>query len=384
MVLTDKGFARPSYDDLLQRQSDRAKVLFGDDIDTSEQSVLGKYIRINVQDLAECYELLEGIYYARFPGSARGQNLERLCAFAGIARNPATHAKIKVRFHGKAGAAIPAAFLLAGSGMTYYMNADYAIGSSGECEALATCTVAGELGNLPSGTELSIVRPSPDLRKAEYISIEAYGQNREGDTALRLRFGKSISGSGSATMNAIRGAISRVPLVDGVTIIENDSDTTTDGRPPNSFECYVLAPESQDGVIAKAIFGKKPLGIKCVGTEEVQLVDDGGKTHHIRFSRTVQKEIHVRVKIKVNQNFEVNGDDRIKDNLLEHINNLTNGEMVYLSGLYGCIHKIQGVVNVQELMLSEDGASFTAGNIGIGEYEIARTGNEKIGIEVVE
>lgn len=80
MVLTDKGFQRPTYDDLLTRQENRAKTLFGEDIDTSSQSILGKYIRLNVEDLAECYELLEEIYYAIFPGSARGQSLDRaLC-----------------------------------------------------------------------------------------------------------------------------------------------------------------------------------------------------------------------------------------------------------------------------------------------------------------
>ena len=67
MVLTDKGFQRPTYDDPLTRQENRAKTLFGEDIDTSSQSILGKYIRLNVEDAAECYELLEEIYYAIFP-----------------------------------------------------------------------------------------------------------------------------------------------------------------------------------------------------------------------------------------------------------------------------------------------------------------------------
>lgn len=94
MVLTDTGFKRPTFADLLPGQINRAKQLWGEDIDTSEQSALGKYIRINVHDLAECYELLEDIYYARFPGSARGQSLDRLCTFAGVVRDPATAARL--------------------------------------------------------------------------------------------------------------------------------------------------------------------------------------------------------------------------------------------------------------------------------------------------
>ena len=62
MVLTEKGFIRPDFHVLLERQVGRAKQLFGEDIDTSSNSVLGKFLRINVYDLENCYELLEDIY----------------------------------------------------------------------------------------------------------------------------------------------------------------------------------------------------------------------------------------------------------------------------------------------------------------------------------
>lgn len=143
MVLTDKGFQRPTYDDLLTRQENRAKTLFGEDIDTSSQSILGKYIRLNVEDLAECYELLEEIYYAIFPGSARGQSLDRRCVFAGITRNPATAARLKVRIYGNTGAIVPAAFMLAGSDKEFYVDVDYTVGGEGYADCYANCTETG-------------------------------------------------------------------------------------------------------------------------------------------------------------------------------------------------------------------------------------------------
>lgn len=383
MVLTEKGFKRPTYEDLLDRQVNRVKALFGETMDTSEQSILGKYIRIQVQDLSECYELLEEIYYARFPNSARGQSLDRLCTFAGIVRDPATYSKLKVCFFGTTGTAIPSAFLLSGEGLTFYVDADAVIGSEGSCEAFVHCTKPGTAGNLPIGTELSPVNPAPGLEWAVCTAIESYGQERESDTALRIRFNQSISGAGSATLNAIRGAISRVPLVDGVTIIENDTDETVDGRPPHTFECYVLAPESQDTLIAAAIFDKKPLGIKSMGTEEVTITDENGKTHCVRFSRTLEKTVYLKAKVIVNQFFETEGLKQIQEKLLEAVNNLANGQSVYRSSLYGSIHQVNGIVNVQELSLSRDGTIFGAEDIPIGEYEIARTSADKLKIEVV-
>lgn len=383
MVLTDKGFVRPTFDVLLERQIKRAKKLFGEDIDTSDKSVFGKFIRIQVYDLAECYELLEDVYYARFPNSARGQSLDRLCPFSGVVRDPATASRLKVRFKGNTGAIIPIAFLIKGSDQTFYVDNDYTIGEDGYAESYAYCTEPGICGNLELGTELSIVNPAADIQSVELLEITEYGQNEESDTALRIRFNKSVAGAGSSTIDAIRGAIYRVPLVDGVTIIENETDQTVEGRPPHSFECYVLAPESQDQLVAEAIFRKKPLGIRAIGEVEVPVVDKGNIVHFIHFSRTIQKEIYIQASILVNQFFEISGEGQIKDNLMNYINNLTNGESVYLSSLYGYIHEIHGVVNVQNLKMSDNGTVFNTENIVIKKYEIARIRAEHIEITVI-
>lgn len=383
VVLTEKGFQRPTFNDLLTAQENRAKLLFGEDIDTSNQSILGKFIRLNVEDIATCYELLEDIYYARFPGSARGQSLDRLCTFAGIARNPSTASRIKVKIYGEIGATIPIAFLLSGDDQTFYTDANASIGADGFAECYANCIEKGTAGNIPLGTEISIVNPKPDLERVELCEINIYGEDRESDTALRARFAKSIAGSGSATVNAIRGALSRVALVDGVAIVENDTNEVVDGRPPHSFECYVLAPESQDQLIGEAIFSKKPIGIKSVGAVEVQVLDEGNKPHMVHFSRTVKRMIHIKATVLTNQFFESNGIDQIKESLLECINNLANGESVYLSGLYGYIHEVHGVVNVQELLMSTDGKTYSSSNLVIGDHEIARCEADDIEIEVV-
>lgn len=36
MPLTEKGFQRKTYDDILTEQTERARLLFGEDIDTNE------------------------------------------------------------------------------------------------------------------------------------------------------------------------------------------------------------------------------------------------------------------------------------------------------------------------------------------------------------
>lgn len=91
-MVNEQGYYRPTYDELLAGRIAQAQELFGEDIDTSNASPLGKFIRLSVQDLADAYEAQEIIYYSRFPHTATGQNLDRLMPFAGITRNPATRA----------------------------------------------------------------------------------------------------------------------------------------------------------------------------------------------------------------------------------------------------------------------------------------------------
>ena len=96
MPMTDQGFQRQTYAELLEQQINRAKQLFGADMDTSETSVLGKYIRLNTADYAELQESLEAVYQARYIDTASGVQLDRLCPFAGIQRNTATRSEIRV------------------------------------------------------------------------------------------------------------------------------------------------------------------------------------------------------------------------------------------------------------------------------------------------
>lgn len=92
MPMTENGFRKLTYAEILEAQITRAKDLFGNDIDTSEKSVLGKYIRLNTSDFAEQEAALEAVYLARYIDTATGISLDRLTPFANIRRNGATQA----------------------------------------------------------------------------------------------------------------------------------------------------------------------------------------------------------------------------------------------------------------------------------------------------
>ena len=380
--ITDKGFVRPSYDEILQAQINRAKVLLGDDIDTSEESVLGKFIRINVFDLNICYETLEDLYYSSFPNTARGQSLDRLGPFAAVSRNQATQSRIEVKIKGTVGESVPSAFLLKSDKTSFYIVNDYTIDSNGEVVAIANCVDDGVVGNISNGERLDIQNPRMGIDSVEFIRIVQNGEELESDKDFRIRFANSLAGAGSSTESAIKGAIYRVPLVDGVSVIDNNSDTAS-SIPPHSFACYVLAPESQYDEIAKAIFDKKPLGIQCIGDIERTVYDAWGKPHTVKFFATSKAELKISIQIKTNQYFESSGISQIKDNIANFINNLANGSDVYYTSVFGYIHNVTGVVSVVDLNICKIGQIPGNSDITIGEQEIARIDVSNISVEVV-
>ena len=351
MPLTEKGYERPTYDDILEAQIDRAKVLFGDDIDTNENTPLGKYIRLNVTDLADVYEILEKIYYSRFPNTAKGVSLDRLCPFTGIYRNSATYAKHIVKFTGVAGESVPEAFEVSAGDVIFHIYDSYPFDESGVAYALVECDTAGTIGNVPLGSIDTIVNPDTNVESVEHLEVYELAKDGETDAELRERFNLAVSGAGAGTLEAIKSAISRVPLVKGVSIVENSTDTEVDGIPAHSFACYVLAPQSQDTLIAEAILSKKPLGINSVGDVDIELEDENGVTNYISFYRTTEVTVRIYVMVMVNKLYASSGYTEIKNNICNYVNSLKNGESVYLSQVNAQACKTNGVLMTEAFFL---------------------------------
>ena len=388
-MLDDLGFHRPTYAELLVEQETRARQLFGDDIETGEATALGKYIRLNTYDYARLYELAEKIYYARFPNFATGVQLDRLTPFANISRNPATVARHIVEFYGIAGKTVEQGSLVAtGDGVTFYTLEDVTMQDEGlglgTARVTVECTEFGTVGNVAVGEIDRMGNPNGYVREVRHIALKLLAKDPETDVALRERFHDVTKGTGSGTFEAIYGALGRITNVDGVVVVENDTDETKDGRPPHSFQCYIVAPETLDQQIGQVIFDKKPAGIRPVGEVEVTVLDKAGTAHTSRFSRAVELQISLQATVKKNNYYPEDGTEQIKTNIANLINGLSNGDDVIFSKLYSAIHAVTGVMEVDDLKIKSGSGTFAAANIICKPAEFARIQKENIDLIVVQ
>ncbi|MCM1544698.1 MAG: baseplate J/gp47 family protein [Ruminococcus sp.] len=380
--ITETGFQRPTFSELLTELGDSAKLIFGEDIAIDDKSVFGKILRLIAYNTARFYEDLETAYYARFPHTATGVSLDRQCVFAGIKRNVAIASRHTVTFHGTRGYTIPVGFEVSTrSGVNFVTESESIIGESGEVSVVVMCTENGIIGNVSDGSIEVINAPDSDILFVDSSRLLSRGEEEEKDIELRNRFDEAILGLGSGTVDAIKGAVMRCANVRGCIVVENNTNETVDGLAPHSFVCYVSAPEASYSEIAQAIFDKKPIGILSCGDTPVEVVDEAGGRHEISFSKVQNQPIYIKAVVSVQDC----GDDlqkEIKKALSDKINKLSNGDDVILSSLYVPIYAIEGVKDVTSIQLSTDGNVYRAENIGVAVNMIAFSDEANISVEV--
>lgn len=383
--ITESGFDRPSFDELVAVQEERAKQLFGETIDTSNNSVIGKFIRLLCYDLDNAYQELEQCYFARFPNTASGQSLDRLATFVAISRNEATYAYHIIEFTGNPDSVIEAGFLVATKNdVQFHTLEDLTIGENGKVSGIVEANEAGTVGNVTVGSISVIVNPSANVSSIRHIATDELGEGVESDSALRDRFSQALAGGGSATYAAIKSEVLRVAQVNSVVIRENDTDDIVDSIPPHSFCIYVDAPESQNQAVGEAIFSKKPIGIGCVGDIAVNVTDVSGDIHTVYFSKVVNKRIYCKVTVAKNNDFETTGASDIQQAIANKINSLKNGNDIIRSSLYESILKVDGVMDIKTLYLSSDGKAYSSANVIIANNETAKIAETDIEVTVVD
>lgn len=389
-MLNEQGFSRPSYDDLVAEMSEQSRKDLGEDIDVSETSVYGKFIRIIAKALANGHETLENTYYSRFPNTASGVSLDRLAVFAGITRNPATYARHKITVTGTADTAIGMGGLLVGDkdNTTFYNENDFTIGADGTASVIVAATEAGTNGNVDNIDV--IVNPVTGVTSISYVGLEEAGEDTESDQDLRKRFSLAIAGAGSCTVDSIRGNVARLSDVESVSIVVNDnSETDTEGRPANSFELYVYGGEGLEQEIAEAIFEKKPIGIKAVTTADEEhavtksVKDLGGFSHEVSFSKVTEVLLDISITIKTSTAYTESGATAIKNNIVEYVDSLGVGSSVVTSKMYATIFSVAGVTEVVSVTQARTGEAQSTETLNFDFSEVPITKAENITVEVL-
>ena len=382
--VTEHGFYRPTVEDIINEKNKKAKEVFGEDFDTNEQTPQGKFFRINAASESKLCEIAEQVYYSIFPSTATGISLDRACGFVNLSRESARHAAHMIRVYGKNGYVIPSGTLFKNpAGIEFYNSAAVTINNSEPATQVdgtlyyadftVYCTQSGAVGNVQNIN--STVAVNTNINQIVYLSVVAYGSDTESDPDLRAKFDTVVQGLGTNTEAAIVANVLRVPGVNDVIVIDNNTgsdmvisdDLTVASR---TYAVIVYADDTSISTeVANAIFERRPLGIVQSGLESVVITDDSGTEHTMRFTYVSSKPINIEIQCNVDDAFPAGGIDAVKESVSKYINGLGIGEEVVYSQLYNYIYDVTGVYKVTSLKINNGTA-----DIPINRIEIARTG----------
>ncbi|WP_340004415.1 baseplate J/gp47 family protein [Paenibacillus sp. FSL K6-0276] len=387
-MLDSTGFKRLRFDDLFAQMEDKAKEAFGDTVNTSVRSPLGIILRIFAWFLAIIWSTAEDVYNSGYIPTATGNNLDRLGPQVGITRTLAQWASGQLTITGTPGYVVPAGFRAAtASGVVFETLTSVTLtGSTGTIaiEALE----AGSGGNLGAGMITVVVNPVPDVTSVTNAAPTTGGREKETDAEFRNRFDQSVAGGGAASVDALRGALLRLPTVRAATIIENTGMTADSaGRPPKSFQAYVLGGDEQG--IAETIFATKSGGIESHGAISKQVEDLGGQAHTVKFSRATEVVIKVSVAVIKNERYPADGDEQVRSALIRYIggtdaagsyyNGLSMGVAVVYTRLISAVYSVEGVEDIA-LTVGKVSGSLGGSNVLIQPYEVAQTTAAQISV----
>jgi len=377
--LTDRGFRRPTYAELLNALEFKARELFGLKANLTVRSPLGIFLRIFAWALNLLFSLIEDVYNSRFIDTAVGTSLYNLGRAIGLRLLTAQRAAGHLQITGTDGTTVPVGWLAATIAGIQYVVVTEGVITDGTVTLPAQAALAGPDGNTASETITTIVNPMNDITAVTNPGVFDGGRNTETDPEFRARYYESVDFAGGVNADAIGGEI--LQNVEGVlsaVVYENDTDeTNADGIPPHAIEAVVYG--GLDSDVATQIFRRKAAGIQTHGNTTVAVISASGVTYDISFSRPVTIPIYVRIaNLQTDPNtFPSDGQDQIIQALIGYIGGnvrggLTIGMDVVFNRLFAPIFSVSGVIDFT-LDISVDGATFSTDNIIVSSRQKAIT-----------
>ena len=379
-MLDKNGFTRPTYNEIVEQESEKWAQLFGENAQTNPHSVGGIIIRIHSYFLDKLYQLLELIYNSQFVDSAVGTTLDQLGSNVGLTRHPGQVAIGKVKFTGAVGFIIPSGSLVrTPDGLEYMISEDVAIGQDGTgISHYLYANGSGTKYNKANETQAIMVTPSESVT-AVTVSEVTGGADQESDESFRARIdlaNKTVMPS--SPYNGVISAIEKVTGVTAVKIISNDTlvDDAQTNTPAKSIHIYVNGGYKDD--IAEAIFTSLAAGIRTVGNQQIEVADIAGGKHQVCFDYPTTKDVYVAVKLVKTMEYPLDGNEQIKKICMDYINGVGMGNTVHYSYLYRLIYDQVPGIQVADIKIGTSRNQMLAQDIELTNVETAQVTSEKV------
>jgi len=373
--IDENGLIVDRYDTIFQKIVDDLKSVWGEGIRSDAQSVIGQFLAIFAEAIADQNELIEAVANIFDPNAATGVFLSELVKLNGLTRKEKLYSTTTLRCtaHPTQGTTIPAGSEVSDPtiGKRFATDIQIVVAAGATGDVSATAKETGPIA-APAGTLTKIETPVFGWDSVTNLTDAAEGRDEESDTDLRIRRNDAATKTGTATITAIRAALLDVEGVDMVEIQANNGQTTVGDVPPQHIRVVVNG--GSDADIAEALFGTVAAGIGYHGsTSYVYTEEESGDQFTIRWDRPSEVPVYIIVNLTIDAAYPGDGDTLIKGDLVTYFEeNLFLGDTVVHSRLYTPINETPGHT-VDSLLIGTSPSPTQSDDLPMDIDQIART-----------
>lgn len=393
--VTPEGLLVPTIEDLLLVISTKQKADIDPLLNTEPDGPLGQLNGIFASHLREAWEVLAIAFDGSNPDAAEGALLENVSAITGTLRAPATRSvfsgtrKLTVNLDANKTVPVGTVFaVLDAEDIRFATTEEVSSTIAGDYLVSAE---AEELGPViaNAGTLTVIATPVVGLNTVTNDFDATIGQPEDSDLVLRLRRERELRATGAGTIDSIRADLLSI-TIDGnkvvldALVVQNVNDYFDNDLPPHSIACLVydgVAQDAPNDTIAQVIWDSAPAGIQVTGllsglakerTPEGLL---GTKTHTVKFSRPVIKEVKFTFTLTIDPATYA-GDTKAKEAVDAKFQiKVRPGKIIYAKDYVSALLGVPGVVDITNLQMGFVGGAYSPNleNINLTKLQMATT-----------
>ena len=379
------GIKAPTYEEILEFFKDRARHIFGTDINLDADTQDGQLIAIFALALHDTNAQAIAVYNSFNPQTAVGSGLDSAVKTNGIHRRDANKSQVDLTIVGQAGTVITNGSAIDTSDRKWLLPTSVIIPLTGEITVSALAEEDGDI-SAPKESITKIGTPTRGWQSVTNKQEAVQGVAVESDAELRVRQAKSTSLPSVSLWEGIIGSLMSVDGVLRVSGVKNDTDQQSkEGVPPHSIAMIVDGGNTEK--IGETIFKKKGEGVGTHGTTSTTYVDSYGFPNLVKFSRPKTVKVSVKLTISAGATYISTVSDEIKSRVVEYINSLPIGESVGIarvlaSAIKDCTTGMDTRFSVSTIALGKDSGLQSASSIKVEWNEAAHCTKEDVTVEV--
>lgn len=325
-IVGNDGISAPAYDEILEFFKEKARGIFGTDINLDADTQDGQLIAVFALAIHQVNSQAMAAYANFNPATAIGIGLDSAVKVNGLKRRESSASQVDLKIVGQVGTVISNGVAKDSNNRKWLLPESVVIPVTGEITVSAHAEKQGAVA-APAGTITKIATPTPGWQTVTNPLPAVLGIAVETDTELRARQSASTEAPGATLWDGLLGSVMAIDGVTRASGVRNDAARADDQSIP-AHSIAVVAEGGDTRAIAKCIYEKKALGVDTYGAVSSTVIDAFGVSHTVKFSRPTVVPITAKITISPEASYLNSVAEEIKSRLAAYVNSLAIGKEV--------------------------------------------------------